>query len=302
MALTDRRAGGPVSRLLTVDLVLLGYLTLVSIVALARLSTRPLAPWVLVSNLLIVFLIFLFTRRPLGPVGEALHEIYPLLLLLGLYGQLDLLNGVDLVRVHDTLIQHWEAALFGGQISRTWWQSHPSRFWSTVFHASYFSYYIIIPLPAAWFAWRHNLPALRRTVLLVITTFVVCYALFLLFPVAGPYYEFPRPALSFVANYPARLVYATLAQGSSYGAAFPSSHVAATVAATLAAWIGAPRLGALLLLPTALLTVGVVYCQMHYGVDAVAGLLLGVGVVAAVRWLELRSGWRVLGTGREKTG
>jgi membrane-associated phospholipid phosphatase len=50
------------------------------------------------------------------------------------------------------------------------------------------------------------------------------------------------------------------------------------VAATLAAARSSRRLGLLLFVPTLLLTVGVVYCQMHYGVDALAGL--GVGVVA----------------------
>jgi hypothetical protein len=30
-----------------------------------------------------------------------------------------------------------------------------------------------------------------------------------------------------------------------------------------------------LAIPTLLLTVGVVYCQMHYGVDALAGLMVG---------------------------
>jgi len=36
------------------------------------------------------------------------------------------------------------------------------------------------------------------------------------------------------------------------------------------------RLGLALVLPTVLLTVGVVYCQMHYGVDALGGLAVGV--------------------------
>jgi membrane-associated phospholipid phosphatase len=43
-----------------------------------------------------------------------------------------------------------------------------------------------------------------------------------------------------------------------------------------------------LLLPAALLTVGVVYCQMHYGVDALAGILVAVGVVAGWSWWEER--------------
>ena len=122
----------------------------------------------------------------------------------------------------------------------------------------------------------------RRFVLAVMTTFVVCYLVFIFFPVAGPYYMFPRPSPWFLDNAAARLVYNTLAEGSSYGAAFPSSHVAATVAAALAAATGSRRLGLALLVPTILLGVGVVYCQMHYGVDALSGLLVGVVVALAV--------------------
>jgi membrane-associated phospholipid phosphatase len=99
--------------------------------------------------------------------------------------------------------------------------------------------------------------------------------------VAGPYYQFPRPAPWFTNNLPARLAYQALASGSSYGAAFPSSHVAAALAATLAAARTSRRLGLILLLPTLLLTAGVVYCQMHYGVDALAGLAVG-GLVTGV--------------------
>jgi membrane-associated phospholipid phosphatase len=57
--------------------------------------------------------------------------------------------------------------------------------------------------------------------------------------------------------------------------------VAAAVAATLTAARVSRRLGLLLSVPTLLLTVGVVYCQMHYGLDALAGLAVG-GVVALV--------------------
>jgi UMF1 family MFS transporter len=49
--------------------------------------------------------------------------------------------------------------------------------------------------------------------------------------------------------------------------------VAASLAAALAAAMASRRLGVVLLIPTFLLTVGVVYCQMHYAVDALAGLV-----------------------------
>ena len=100
-----------------------------------------------------------------GPVGRAIREIYPLILLAGLYAELDVLNGVGAREVHDALVQRWELALFGTQASVTWWQSAPSRFWSTVLHAAYFSYYFIVLLPALYFVWRGDTEAVRHFVL-----------------------------------------------------------------------------------------------------------------------------------------
>jgi membrane-associated phospholipid phosphatase len=273
-------AGGTQSgRLRAVDLLLLAYLTVVSIVAVVRASSRPGWWLVLVAHGLFVLLLFLLTRPNLGPLGRTLREIYPLLLLLGLYSELDVLNSGG-GAIHDQIVQRWELFLFGTQISRAWWQSAPSVFWSTVLHGAYLSYYFIVAAPALYFAWRGDLVAVRRFVLAVMATFIVCYLVFLFFPVAGPYYQFPRPDPWFTDNLPAQLAYQALASGSSYGAAFPSSHVAAALAATLAAARISPRLGLILSVPTLLLTVGVVYCQMHYGVDALAGLVVG----ALVTW------------------
>jgi membrane-associated phospholipid phosphatase len=268
-------------RLLPVDVVLLGYLAVVSAVAIHRAGARPACWWVVAANGLTAVLIALLGRPGLGRVGRTLREIYPLLLLVGLYGQLDVLNTAG-VRVHDGLVQRWELALFGTQVSREWWRAAPSAVWSTVLHGAYFSYYFIVSIPAFYFLHRGDVAAARRFVLAVMTTFVVCYLAFIFFPVAGPYYMFPRPSPWFIDNAAARLVYDTLAEGSSYGAAFPSSHVAATVAAALAAASGSRLLGLVLLLPTILLGVGVVYCQMHYGVDALAGLAVGIVVALAV--------------------
>ncbi len=263
-----------------VDLLLLAYLAIVSLVAVFRAPMAPECWWLLLAHALVVVLVYLVTRPGLGPVGRTIREIYPLLLLPALYTELDILNSVP-VTIHDRLVQHWELLLFGGQISREWWQAAPSRFWSTVFHSAYLSYYLIISTPALYFAWRGDVQAVRRFVLVVIATFVICYLIFIFFPVAGPYYEFPRPAAWFTNNLPAHLTYEALAGGSSYGAAFPSSHVAAALAGTLAAWRASRRLGLILLVPTLMLTVGVVYCQMHYGVDALAGL----GIGALVTWM-----------------
>ncbi|HEU4700166.1 MAG TPA: phosphatase PAP2 family protein [Gemmatimonadales bacterium] len=270
------------------EYLLLGYVAIISVVALVRAPRWPGCWWLLGAHLLIVLLIYLVRRPGLGAVGRALRELYPLILLVALYAALDVLNGAGAAATHDALVQGWEEALFGMQVSRVWWQRYPSTFWSTVLHGAYLAYYLILSVPALWFAWRRDFQALRRFIFMVMATFFVCYLFFVFLPVAGPYYAFPRPDGAFMDNTMARLVYDALASGSSYGAAFPSSHVAATVAAAIAATIGSRRLDLLLLVPTILLTVAVVYCQMHYAVDALAGLAVGFGVAAVATALERR--------------
>jgi hypothetical protein len=265
-----------------VDLLMLAYLGVVSIVALWRAGRQPGCWWLLVAHGLFGLLLVLVTRPGLGRVGRALRQLYPLLLLLGLYAELDVLNGAGIVPMHDAAVQRWELAVFGSQVSRTWWQDSPSAFWSAILHGAYLCYYLIVFVPAVYFTIRGRLGSVRHFVLAVMATFVCCYLLFLFFPVAGPYYAFPRPAEWFTHNWPAQVVYRILASGSSYGAAFPSSHVAAAVAATAAAFRCDRRVGLAVIVPTILLTIGVVYCQMHYGVDALAGVAVAGVVTMAV--------------------
>jgi len=271
-------------RLLPVDHLLLAYLGITTLVALVRMPAYPRAIGVVVANALIAVLLPLLLRPGLSRVARLMREVYPLVLLLALYASLDLLSGGGAAVTHDRTVQAWEQGLFGLQVSREWRKAVPSAVLSFVLHGAYLSYYLLVPLPMAYFAWRRDLKNVRRAVFFVMATFLACYLAFIFFPVAGPYYEFARPDASFIDNLPARLVYGTLAQGSAFGAAFPSSHVAATVVANIVAFQGAPRLGRWMLLPTMLLTGGVIYTQMHYAVDVLAGLLVA-GVIGVVAWV-----------------
>jgi hypothetical protein len=266
--------GLALKRLRPVDLVILGWIALASVVAIARIRSAPDAIWVLVAHALV--------RRPGRHACARVADLYPLAILLAFYGSLDLLAAGGGVTTYDPAVRAWEEALFGAQVSRTWWQSSPSRFWSTVLHASYFSYYLVVPAGPIWFLWRGDRRALERAVLAILATFIVCYVGFLFLPVAGPYYEFARPGPAMIDNWAARLAYGVLENGSSYGAAFPSSHVAATLVATGAAAMASRGLGVALGVPSVLLTIGVVYCQMHYAVDALAGVVVAGLVLAAV--------------------
>lgn len=269
-----------------VDRLVLGYTALTSVFALTRLAGVPAVGGVLAANALVVALVALARRASDGLAGRLLRTLYPLLLLGAFYPAIDLLNHFGAVAVHDTTVRGWELALFGGEVSRTWWAAYPSPFWSALLHAVYFAYYPIVLGPPLLFVALGRREAAERSVLWLMTTFLACYAVFLLYPVAGPYYEFPRPSPTFLDNGPARLVYRTLERGSAYGAAFPSSHVAATLVAAAAAWRGWRPLGAILCPVAVLLTVGVVYCQMHYAVDALAGTALAMGLVLGLGRLE----------------
>lgn len=267
-----------------VDRMIAVYGLVVALIAMTRWSQRAMIP-LFVAHLALPLVAWLSTRLSMSGIGRFLRNCYPLILLLALYSSIDALNGFGAVSTHDSVLQGIEFSVFGGQPSRDWWRASPSIFWSTLLHAVYFSYYIIVPLPAIIFLLTRQTVVLNRYLDGVIATYLTSYLLYILFPVAGPYYEFTRPGGSFVENWAAQLVYGTLSNGSAFGAAFPSSHVAATVAATVGAWLGSRRLGIMLGIPTALLAVGVVYCQMHYVIDSVTGVLLGLGVPLAVtRW------------------
>jgi membrane-associated phospholipid phosphatase len=254
-----------------------GYGLVITLVALTRLGQRGIG-WVLAAHAALPLVAWLATRtRPHG-LGRVLHAVYPVLLLPALYAAIDALNRFGAAPTHDAPLLAIEQALFGMQPARDWWRSAPSAFWSTLFHAVYFSYYVIVPLPVIVLLATRRYDEIEHYLAGVIGVFLCCYVVYVLWPVAGPYYEFPRPTGAFVANGPARLVYGALAEGSAYGAAFPSSHVAATVAATIGAWLAIPWLGRILAVPTLLLAVGVVYCQMHYVVDSATGLAVGIAI------------------------
>jgi len=110
---------------------------------------------------------------------------------------------------------------------------------------------------------------------------LVCLAAFTVFPVAGPRYLWGAPPG--VPHGPAR-TFATwlLELGSARGTAFPSSHAAVAAAQSMMALRVQRPVGLVASVATLLLSVGAVYGGFHYAIDVLAGLTLGVVVVALV--------------------
>ena len=237
-------------------------------------------PGALLATALVAAVLAPRARRA-GPFGRFLAEFYPLALVFGLYTHVGAVNEGGVA--HDALVQRWEEALFGGQVALLWIRAFPSPAWSTLMHAAYLCYFpILVGSPFGLWA-KGRREAARGTLLLILATFYACYALFLVFPVAGPRYVFP-PAANAATAVPLAVATHRLLEGASArGTAFPSSHVAVALVAATCAWRGWRLLGAVMLPVAVLLTLATVYCQFHYGVDAVAGAAVALVALIAHR-------------------
>ena len=273
---------GVVERLDAVDVVTLVYIAVATAAVLA-FSGHDHAGWnlLLTAHALILVLVLIApAARQAGPVGRFLGDWYPMLLLGGLYAEVGVLN-VDLAFQHDLAVQRLELWAFGSQLSYRWIREMPNPVLSWYLHGCYLAYYAILyssPL-GLWLSGRRA--AARHTIFAVMITFYLCYVVFLFFPVAGPRYAFDLAHNAATDVWPARATQWLLDRGDSWGAAFPSSHVAAAVVAAVCALRYWRRLGLVLAPFTIGLVLSVVYGQFHYAVDAVAGLIVAGAVLAS---------------------
>lgn len=219
-------------------------------------------------------------RRRAAPL-RLLAEFYPLLLDFWLYTEIGILHRTVGVS-YDLTVQRWEAALFGGQPSHDWIRAWPWPWLSWLLHAGYLSYYFILagaPL-GLWVEGRRD--GARRVLFALMTTFYVCYAIFFLFPVAGPRYLLPLADNPATRTAIARATQDLLNGAAAWGTAFPSSHVAVALVTAVAAFREWRAFGAPFVVAAVLLALGTVYGQFHYAVDALAGAALAGLVLAAL--------------------
>lgn len=281
-----------------IDRLVAVYLIFTTTVIILRREFSSPETWLLLSmHAMVATLLYLFTKiEPHNRVGRVFHALYPLLLLPAFYTELGVLamqRGLSDTFARDAVIQGWDAAIFGGQVSYDWIRTAPSVFWSGILHLAYMLYYPIVLAGPLLLLIKRRPESARNVLFATMLAFIVCYFVFALYPVAGPNYTFEHPTGTVRDVWSAQLVYRLLGAGSAFGTAFPSSHVAATVAANFSLWREWRSLAVVMLVPTILLVVGTVYCQMHYGVDALAGLGIGLGTgwigIAAARGSHRKS-------------
>lgn len=244
-----------------------------------RLSSTEFG-WLLGAHALLVILVLLAAQARTQACSSHcfLAEWYPLVVLTAVYASVDLVNGPRAAAglSHDAVIQRLEFATFGRQLAHDWSRSQTQAAFSWPLSLSYLGFFPLVIAAPAVLWWRGHIVRARQTIFGISLAFFTCYLVFLLFPVAGPNYLWGWPTDGAHAALPSRLVRELIDGGDSWGSAFPSSHVAASMAAALLAFRNWRPLGWVLLPFAVGILIGVVYFQVHYAVDAVAGLIIAV--------------------------
>jgi len=212
-----------------------------------------------------------------GTRMEIWFDFYPLPLFALFYSEVEILNHLlHGGRMFDPWIQSFEERLFGSEPSRDLARRWPNPILGEYLHLGYFSYYFLAPTLAFTLRFRRSYVAYQRAIACVALTFYISFIIFILMPVAGPYYSFTPPDVNQVGIILPRLVRWLLNRGSSVGAAFPSSHVAVSVTVWIMAMRYHSKLSVIYAFLVPALALGTIYGGYHYATDVIAGLLLAL--------------------------
>jgi len=191
------------------------------------------------------------------------------------YTEIALLNQSFGAGYHDSLVLSWEGFLFGSPATELAGK-YPYPLLSESLHLAYFSYYPIVYIPPLILFFSRRREAFQTTVVTLLATASVCFVFFVYFPVQGPRYFGPPES---IPGGPIRaLTLSILENGSSRGAAFPSSHMAMTVCQAMVQLRYQPPIGILVTLISVGVGVGAVYGGFHYAIDMLAGAVVGLVV------------------------
>ena len=249
------------------------------------------------AHVLLIVALAWAARRPrardertsaLRSLTNAFADWLPLIIVSFLYAELPWLmtayRGGQAVMYHDAWVQAAEWKIFHTQPSHTLAGALPFSWLSEGVHLGYVSYYGIIYGPPLVLYLRRRREAFAMSAGALLLAFTSCFLVFTFFPVEGPRYAWASPP-GIPDGVVRRATLWVLREGSSRGAAFPSSHAAVSVAQTVSLWLaGERRIAVVVGTFTVLLVVGAVYGGFHYAVDMAVGVVVGIacGVTGVV--------------------
>jgi membrane-associated phospholipid phosphatase len=302
--------------LLPVDRVLASYNLTLGIAFIPIAVAEPRARLLVVAHLFACCLPVVLARcgEPRSRTLALMRELYPLLCLALFWSELGVRYSWVNTNANDALVARLELLLFGFQpsvagigIVLPGWLDEAVSAW----YASYYVLLIGIPLlliagtRGRGEAWTPRLPSVRDLVFRMTLTYLVCFTIYVFFPVAGPREFFAQihaePSLGWFGSMNESIRDA----GDSLGTAFPSSHVAGSITLAWIAWRSCPRVVAWSSAVIALgMSLAVVYTRNHFALDALAAVALAIAVqqtlvpVLQQRWCGEQSSLESVAPGR----
>jgi len=192
---------------------------------------------------------------------------------------------------YDNELKRLEEEIFYGQPSkdlREWYPTLNSRMLGEYLHFCYFTYYLLIVGVALVMYLSRPREQYDQCIAALSLGFFSCFGFYLIFPVEGPYWSFPRPDPEQVSYFFCYVVRWVLV-GSSKGTAMPSSHCAISTICWVLAWRYHIPLAIVYTLFVPGLIFATVWCGFHYGLDAgsgtIWGILCGVGGILLAKYI-----------------
>lgn len=257
---------------------LMTYLLLTGILIILFQSQLPEAGFQLVFRitiiLLITFLSWIENKGLYQNTIEFIRYFLPLLALIYLYKETDLLNNFIFKENLDPILIRMEEYVFGCQPSLEFAEHLSSNAFAEIMYFGYFSYYLmLIGVPLYMFLKKDHIVA-SKVMFMIICSFLMYYLIFIIFPAGGPQFYFTNwPAL------PEGYLFGPLMRfiqswGEAPTAAFPSSHVSICLMLIILCFSFAGTLVKFVLPVGFLLVLSTVYIRAHYVLDIVAALLV----------------------------
>lgn len=274
-----------------VDRMILAFLCFLAVVAAAR-HPEPL-PVLAGLAALAAVLLGASALRERFAAARLVHDFYPLPAVIAIFNVAGPLIGAANPARWDATFAALDLRLFGGLVPA--WRSALGRpAWLTdAASLAYVSYYLVpVAMAVALFAQRRR-AEFDQAVFGFISTLLVSYLGYFLFPTTGP--RVPSEAAAQVLGGGALSAgvrsFVHFAEVNQLDA-FPSGHTALSLVFLAYGWRLYPRWRAPLLLVAAGIIFSTVYLSWHYLVDLVAGATQALGMAALVPALRRAFGGR----------
>jgi len=273
-----------------VEIVLLAYILVICSLLIffqARLTdTLWHAGLFVMLAAILMIVMFLDNKYPENPFLIAIRFFVPLALLPVLYKETDYFNNLFFAENLDPLFADIEFLIFNSQPSLRFSEKFPFDWMAELMYFGYFSYYLFIPLIPVYAFYKAGIDSAQKIIFIIITSFLLYYLIFIIFPVAGPQFYFSKDLIALPDGYIfGSIINYIQLHGEGQTGAFPSSHVSICIIILYICYVEFKAIFPLVLTISVLLILSTVYIRAHYVIDVIGALIMTPVMYKLSLWL-----------------